>query len=151
MISDLKVSIYNAVKQWAEQRVLIAQEAMDMAQESANGDSKSSAGDKHETGRAMAQLEQEKSAKQLRDALGSIELLKRIDPNSVTPHVVTGSLVTTDEGIYYISIAAGKIMLAGKEYFAVSPSSPIGKKLLGLSVGSTIELNGRKMKILQIS
>jgi hypothetical protein len=50
------------------QRIASAEEAIRMAQESANQEGKSSAGDKYETGRAMAQLEIEKASGQLAEA-----------------------------------------------------------------------------------
>jgi hypothetical protein len=42
-----------------EKRLAISQLAMDQAQESANSDDKSSAGDKYETGRAMGQRDRD--------------------------------------------------------------------------------------------
>ena len=48
-----------------DQKLLLAKQTMEMAQESANEENKSSVGDKYETGRAMAQQERDKAAVQL--------------------------------------------------------------------------------------
>ncbi len=122
-----------------------------MAQESANEEGKSSAGDKHETGRAMAQLESEKAAKQLQEAMDLLAILKRIDPEAVHQSAGLGSLVTTDQGNFYLSVAVGKVEVEGFNCFAISVNSPIGAKLLGLKVDGTTEFNGKVYKVLAVS
>ncbi len=107
-------------------------------QASANNETKSSAGDKFETGRAIAQLEVEGSMHQLRDAEKSLAILKNIEAAKVDNIVLPGSLVTTSQGIYYIAISLGLVTHEGKSYFIVSPDSPIGKLLLGKQTGNTV-------------
>ena len=61
-----------------EKRSQEIRKEMDTAQQSANSETKSTAGDKHETARAMAQLEVEMLSKQLEEVNKSIAQLKRI-------------------------------------------------------------------------
>ena len=63
---------------YVHERIAATQEAIYTAQLSANEETKSSAGDKYETGRAMAQLEIEKNTAQLAEALKLKQMLKQI-------------------------------------------------------------------------
>ena len=113
-------------------------------------ESKSSAGDKHETGRAMLHLEMEKASQQLGVAKQMKEVLDKIQLNSVSKKIKLGSLITTDQGIYFLSISAGEISLGDKLYYAISPSSPIGSLLIGKEKGEIILLNSKVITVLSI-
>lgn len=119
-----------------------AQLALTDALQSGNTEGKSSAGDKHETTKALLQLEQEKHTKQLQEMLASKERLQRIDPFIHSETIGTGSVVVTSAGNFYIAIAAGKLTLDGITYFAISPNSPIATKLIGLKVNEVTWFNG---------
>ncbi len=114
-------------------------------------ESKSSAGDKHETGRAMLHLEMEKASQQLEAAKQMQETLNRMQLSSVSQKVKLGSLIITDQGIYFLSISVGQLTVDGKYYYAVSPSSPIGALLIGKEKGTTVTLGTKAIKILSIS
>jgi len=105
---------------------------------SANNETKSSSGDKYETGRAMMQLEIEKNSVQLAESLKLKTALDQItlddDPQVVKP----GSLVVTDHGVFFIAISLGKINLQNKTFFVISPGSPLGLKLMRLKAGDQI-------------
>ena len=113
-------------------------------------ESKSSAGDKHETGRAMLHLEMEKASQQLGVAKQMKETLDKIQLNSVSKKIKLGSLITTDQAIYFLSISAGELSLEGKYYYAISPSSPIGALLIGKEKGEKILLNSTVITVLSI-
>lgn len=117
---------------------------------SLTSETKSSAGDKHETGRAMLQLEMEKASQQL-EGLNEMKLvLNRINISESSKIVNLGSVVITVQGNYFLSISAGKISYLDKIYYAVSVGSPIGKMLLGKAVGSNLDLNSKSDTILGI-
>lgn len=119
-----------------EQRMANAQQAMNAAQESANTEGKSSAGDKYETGRAMAQIERDKAAQQLNEAMTLKSSLSKIRIKSSGDQVSLGGLVITDKNHFFIAISMGKIGVSGTDYFVVAPATPIGKLLMGLKVGN---------------
>lgn len=110
--------------------------------ESAESDIKSSAGDKHETGRAMIQIEQENIGRQLNEAMVQKAILEKIDADSNSPEIIKGSLVKTNRGFLYLSIPLGKINLDSTVVFALSPQSPLGTKLMGLKAKATAGMNG---------
>jgi len=120
------------------------------AQESANTEEKSSAGDKYETGRAMAQIERDKAAQQVAEALKLKNVLDQIHPEIITHSVKTGSLVMTDQGNFYVAISLGKLSLDGIDYFVVSPTAPLGQSLLRLKAGDAFIFNKKSHVIQQI-
>ncbi|MBL0329305.1 MAG: 3-oxoacyl-ACP synthase [Bacteroidetes bacterium] len=150
MKKNLKEQLHSLCLAAVEQRIQNAQAAIAVAQESANDDTKSSAGDKHETGRAMAQLEQEKSAHQLNEALELKKILEKINPDFKADSVQLGSVVLTDKGHFFIAIPVGKLVLDSVTYFAISITSPIGSKIKNLRPGDSFEMNGMHYKIKSI-
>jgi hypothetical protein len=110
--------------------------------ESATNESKSTAGDKHETGRAMMQLEIEKLGNQLKEVEMQRALFDKIDLTKLSPIISRGNLVETDKGYFFLAIALGKIKSDDTIVFVISPDSPLGKKLMGLKPSDTAEVNG---------
>jgi transcription elongation GreA/GreB family factor len=147
---SLKLQLYNQCIDYVDKHIVNAQQAMNNATESGNDETKSSAGDKHETGRAMAQLEQEKSAKQLHEAVELKNSLLKISINQQSEKVSLGSLVITDKTNFYITIATGKMLIEDQIYFAISPNSPIGKALMGKSYGQKVNFNEEEYSIKNI-
>ncbi len=148
---EIKPHLHAACLTHVQQRVAAAQHAMQAAQESANSETKSSAGDKYETGRAMAQEERNRNAVQLKEALKLQAELTRIDPAKPCDTVRPGALVKTSLGWFYISISAGKLVLDGVDYFAVSGAAPVAAALGGKRAGEEAVFNGKSVLIEVIS
>tara|TARA_B100000780_G_scaffold94777_1_gene65984 strand:+ start:42 stop:488 length:447 start_codon:yes stop_codon:yes gene_type:complete len=115
-----------------------------------DSEDKSSAGDKHETGRAMIQIEREKLGKQISLNEQVFKKLISFEKNINTDVVCLGSIVITDNLNYYLSIPAGFLKIESKMYYFVSPISPIGMLLLGKKIKDQIYFNKRTSKILEI-
>jgi transcription elongation GreA/GreB family factor len=150
-MSHLKEQLWLQCKQIVEQRLATAQQAMDAAQESANQEEKSSAGDKYETGRAMAQLERDKAAMQVEENKKMLTILNQIGHHSSTETVTLGSIVVTDRNNFYVSIGAGKLEIGGESYVAISTQSPIGQLLLHKCAGEFFSFNNQKQTIISVS
>ena len=118
----------------------------DLAQDAQN-DAKGSAGDKHETALSMMHLEQEKLNQKLAEIIGQKNSIDKIDADAIHTKVALGSLVQTNEMLFYISAALLKIQLENKIIIAVSPQSPLGSQLLGKSVGDEITINNNRFHI----
>ncbi|WP_311181721.1 3-oxoacyl-ACP synthase [Hymenobacter volaticus] len=142
--------LHAACAAFVTQRIEAAQAAMLTAQESANSETKSSAGDKYETGRAMAQEERNRNAVQLQQALQLQGELARINPETASDAVRPGALVHTTMGRFYISISAGKLTLDGQDYFAVSAAAPVAAVLTGKQAGEEVMFNGKKVQIQRV-
>lgn len=115
-----------------------------------SSDHKSSAGDKHETGRAMTQLEQEKLAGQLNQLQLQKETLSKIE-NKKHEKIQFGSLIITSNAIYFMSIGLGKIDVNNLPIFCISTSSPVGRLFFDKKAGETIQFNGNKLLIKELN
>jgi len=147
---SIKTGLLEYCHEYVEERISYMQNAIREAREAGNSESKSSVGDKYETARAMAQLEQEKYALQLEEAYKLKKALAGISADKTTDGVGPGSLVITDKGVFYLSISAGKCMIQGKEVFLVSPVAPVAVAMLSRKPGDTITVNGRTMEIREV-
>lgn len=119
-------------------------------QESLNSETKSSAGDKHETGRAMVQLEQEKLGKQLLELEKTKMVLQKVDIKKVPKKISLGSLIKTTSANYFIAVSAGIFNSTDLSVFCISAGSPIGKLLLGKQQGDLFSFNGKENSILEV-
>jgi transcription elongation GreA/GreB family factor len=114
-------------------------------------DSKSTAGDKHETGRAMAHLEQEKLGSQYAEATKLLDHLRRLDPNQKSEEIQLGSLVETSIGFLYLSLGIGQLDVNGTKVFCLTPMAPLGKALLGKKANEQIDWQGKKIDITSVA
>ena len=146
----LRIELYAQCVIFANQRAANAQHALRDAQDAANGEEKSSAGDKYETGRAMAHLEREKAEQQLEEARKLMAMLDKINSTILSERISLGSIVITNGGNFYLAISAGKISVAGIDFIALSPASPIGALLMNKKKGDQIIFNNRSVVIQNI-
>jgi len=148
--TDLKADLYNQCLAYVNQRIDTARQALNDAQESANAEEKSSAGDKYETGRAMAHLEREKALGQLNEGLKLKAALEKVSSANTSVEVCLGSIVFTDKNNFYLTISAGKLLSDGVEFIALAPASPIGALLLGHKKGDQFVFNNQTWVIKDI-
>lgn len=149
-MNSLKQQLYAHCLQFVHERIAVAQDAIQAAQLSANEETKSSAGDKYETGRAMAQLEIENKSSQLAESLKLKQVLEQIFTGGESEIIRLGSVVITNQLNFYIAISAGPLTVNGQSYVAISAASPIGQKLMGLRAGTSFNFNKRKYLISQV-
>lgn len=145
-----KEHLYTHCQQWVDEKINLAKNEIEAVQASANEETKSSAGDKYETGRAMAQLEVEKNNTQLAAANKMKQMLNAFSPDTHSLSVIPGSLVHTQAGWFYISISAGRVDTNGKPYICLSLASPLGSKMSGLLKGDSFQFNKRDYRIMEV-
>jgi len=138
---SFKEKVYSAFLDSITRQVTDYQKNLDDLAESAANETKSTAGDKHETALAMLQIEQRNIKGRLAEAQEKKKLLEKISPVVSSLVVVKGSLVQTNLGYFYLSVALGKIEVERTSIMAISPVSPLGSKLLGLKMGDKVDLN----------
>ena len=143
-LKTIKQVLFQRCAIFIEDRIDSAQKAIKAAQESANQDSKSSMGDKYETGRAMAQLEIEKNTIQLSEAIKLKKQLETIPKEQYGNKIKNGSLILSNNGNYFLAISAGKIEIDNVTYFALSTASPLGAKMLNLEEGNSFDFGGKQ-------
>lgn len=148
---NIKQLLYKECEAFLKERADTLHEIIAGIQESLQSETKSSAGDKHETGRAMLQLEREKAGNQFAAIQQQQQLLAKVNVDKENSVVSLGSLVQTVNGVYFIAISKGLITIENKSYFVVAPQSPIGKLLLGKRQGDQVVFNGKTIQIEAIS
>lgn len=147
----MKKALYLFCENYISARIHRIQNQINEVKASLTSESKSTAGDKHETGRAMLQLEREKLGQQLLEAEKMQQVLSKVPLETVNAKVVLGSLVQTTKATYYIAVSAGKCEIDEALIFCISANTPIAKLLLGKLVNDTISFNGTSSKIIAIS
>ena len=147
---NIKEELLKKCHKFVNNRLQNIEETISSNQAALQSETKSSAGDKHETGRAMLQLEMEKAGQQLANIQQMKETLAKIDVTNKSTNAHLGSLIKTNTGNYFLSISAGQLKVDNELYFAVSVSSPIGKLLLGKSVNEQVMFNSKNIKLLSI-
>lgn len=146
-MSELKQQLLKQCIDIVHDRIYNAEQAILSAQQAANDDTKSSAGDKYETSREMMQQEADRNLAQLTEAKKLMVTLNRININAPSAKADNGSLVITTNGKFFLSISAGALVIEGQTYFAVSAASPIGAMFMGKKQGDQFTLNGKNYKI----
>lgn len=148
---SIKSSLLQFCQTYIRARRVKVEHVIKSIEESLLEEGKSTAGDKHHTGRAMLQIDRENAGKQLmeierlEDVIGQI----RLDGNFTTARL--GSLVQTNTSTYFLSISAGITTLNEKTYICISTLSPIAQLLLGKVAGDSFSFRGNQQTILKIS
>lgn len=151
-ISDsLKESIHAQCLSMIEERLRLLNQNFSQSREDLQGESRSTAGDKHETGRAMIQLEQEKMSHQLIQTEKTLQLLKRVPFKKKCQQAQSGALVKSSLGLLFISVGIGEITVEDQKVFVIAPSSPLAQCLLGAEAGSEVNFREKKVKVLDIA
>jgi transcription elongation GreA/GreB family factor len=142
-----KQVLYSKCLEYIDIRFQTVQNTIREIQESLLSETKSSAGDKHETGRAMLQLEREKAGNQLAEINKIKENFFKIDVSKSAKNVGLGSMVYTTNSNYFIAISAGELTVDTIKFFSISPNTPIGLLLMGKQVGDIIAFREQKFII----
>jgi len=150
-MSNLKEQLYKMCIDYVQKRITEARQAIDDAQDSSDEETKSSAGDKYETGREMMQQVADQAQVQLNEANKLMVALSTVVYSTNHSTADTGSIVYTNHGQFYIAISAGTLSIGQQTFYAVSPGSPIGIKLNGKKAGDEFELNGRAYRIEKVA
>lgn len=142
--------LIEACREYLNKRTSVVHKAMKGLKEDLENESKSSAGDKYETGREMINIEWNKFTVQLNEYDRLSQILKRIEDHKLANKAVLGSIVISTQANYFLSIPAGEISVAGQKFYAVGIQAPISRKLLGKECGEKFQMNGKELEILQI-
>lgn len=105
-----------------------------------NNDTKSSMGDKYETGREMLQQEINNLQRQLNEVLNQQGALQKIT-SEPSEKVQNGALVKTNRGLFYVSASMGEIIFENQKIMTVSAESPLVKAMFGKKMGDSFTIN----------
>jgi transcription elongation GreA/GreB family factor len=146
----LKSTLFSLLIEKLETDLLQTKQAIEASKEARNSDTKSSVGDKYETGRAMAQIEIDKLETQLNKTKALKQELEKVDVNKKQDKVAFGSIVSTNQGRYFIAIAMGRIHHEQNEYYVISLASPIGSVMKDKVEGDVFDFQGKQITIQEI-
>ncbi len=148
--THLKQLLVNRLKEIFADKIVMTKAEIASATDSRNNETKSSVGDKYETGRAMVQYELEKAQVQLEKNIQIEQELIKIDIHKSHNKAGLGSLIVTSEGNYFIAIGIGKVEIENENIFCISLNSPIGKELQHKREGDKLLLQGKEIYIFAI-
>lgn len=111
---------------------------------------KGSAGDKHEVGIAMAQIEIGKLDQQIALTQQQLADVQKLDPSGPLYQILVGSLFEIDQNWYYCSVPFGQIQLDQTTFFCLSQEAPLFQALKGKKEHESAQFNGRNWKINKI-
>ncbi|WP_047246975.1 GreA/GreB family elongation factor [Maribacter thermophilus] len=147
---EIKEAAFTYCKEFVFGRISRLKRQISEIETALTSETKSSAGDKHETGRAMLQLEREKIGVQLANAENMQGLLNKVRLDSPTVSIALGALVYTTEAKYYIAISAGEFKMGNEVVYCISPVTPVGKLLLGKKEDDEFTFNGKTHRIVAV-
>ena len=149
-MNSIKERLYKACEAYVEERIKRIEAAMAGLESDLENETKSSAGDKYETGREMINLEINKLAEQLQQFKNLRNTLNIAKSRTNNGSAQLGTAVKTNMANYFIAIPADRIIVDGDEYFAIGANSPIALLLLHRKVGEEITFNGKSAEILEV-
>ncbi len=149
MNNELKIKqqLYSGCVNYVESKIEQITNAVNDLQKASMLESKSSMGDKYETGRASIQLEMEKYAQQLNEFTNLKKILFQINAEKQYDSVQPGCVVYTNNGNYFIAITAGEFEIEGVKYLTISLASPLGKELHQRKTGDTFSFRNKQFAI----
>ncbi len=146
-----KLTVHQALEKVLKKKLSALELAVADAIKSRDEETKSSAGDKYETGREMMQKEIDNYEQQLAAVQRQLHDCNAINTEATISPVGAGSLVYTNEGIYYFVTAYGKLQMEEQAVMVVSLGSPLGQSLAGKSAGEKVEFLNRSIEIKSIA
>ena len=146
----IREALFQACDSYLKERIRTIQSHIDDIQEALSSETKNTSGDKHETGRAMLQLERENAGQQLADLEIKRDKLSKIKGNKLSDKVGLGSVVFTTNANYFIAVSAGVLSVDNDNFYAVSPETPIAKGLLLKGVNDVVQFRDQNFTITKI-
>ena len=146
-----KKIIYDDLVQNLNEKLNSIQFLINTAIDSRDLDTKSSAGDKHETSRAKVQSDIDNYLKQKVNIIEKLKVLRTININQKNNKVENGALVETNFGIFFIAIGLGRWTVKNEEVFVISLVSPIGKFMKDKLESSSFNFRYLTYKIIKIT
>lgn len=133
-----------------EQRIAAARRLMDEAQQAANQEEKSSAGDKYETSRAMGHLQKDMHASQLAGHAKELAALHAVNVDLLYETAMAGAVVRCEKMTFFVSAGLGKQLVGDKTVFFLSPQAPLAQQLLHKKAGDHFVFNSVRTIIVEL-
>lgn len=150
-LNFFKQSLYQQLLSKLNEKIVAFQDAVSAIKESIANETKSTAGDKYETARAMLHIEQENISRQLNNVLTQRNELYKLENIKIGDTIIPGTLIATDNGIFYLSIGFGQLKIDDQTIIVLSPQAPLGRVFLGLKKGDIAIFDNKQYHLLEIN
>jgi hypothetical protein len=145
MMEDEKISFKSRLKDFCvgllEQRLDTVEKLVLTAQESANNEGKSSAGDKYETGRAMGHLQKEMYQQQAEKIRHELLKAKSTEIKFQPGSIRKGTVIKTDRLSVFICVGLGKKTIDDLTVLFVSDEAPLYNQLSKKTAGEAFVID----------
>lgn len=141
-----KQSLFQHISQTLSEKIKSLQADITDLQKGIAEDSKSSAGDKFETAREMAQQELVKLNTQLNEQQRLKGLVDNQSAES-SDKVQPGAVIQTNKGLFLIGIPIGNSSFEGKPIIGIGLGAPLGQLLLNKKKSDEIFFNNQQFII----
>ena len=146
-----KNDIFDALESHLQAAVGEAQGHLASLQEALTSEAKSTAGDKHETGRAMIHQEMRQVNDTLQRSQSALQEWTRMKQVQTAPvQVASGVLVETTGPWVLVGLPLGKLSLEGGLVLGVSPEAPLAQAWHGAKVGDEVRLGSSMLQIVAL-
>ena len=144
---SFKIKLREFCEDIIRHRINASKTMMESAQQSANSEEKSSAGDKYETSRAMGHLEKDMHARQLAENIKELASLQSVNCNMLYDKITIGSFIDAGKISFFIAAGLGKHNVEGRTIYFLSPQSPLAKIMMNKKAGDAFEFNKEKLTV----
>jgi len=150
-LKEVKRDVHKCCLALLKDKLVPIQNDLQLLQEAQKNETKSSMGDKYETGPAMLHQQRERLLQQESQIVAHQSALQQLDPQKECKVVQPGCLLQTDKGKFYFSIGLGAISCGGEQVWVISMQSPLGIQFNQQKVGSKVSFQGRQYLIEQLT
>lgn len=147
---SIKIQLKEQAEKQVETKITKANQDLNVMYESLKEETKSSAGDKFETGRAMIHIEIDKLKTYVGEQKSLLAALQSILYEEEHTQIKNGSIVETKQANYWIVASIGKLTIGNKVFFALSSSAPLAKILIGKVQGDQVRFLENTIDILKV-
>lgn len=141
--------LFELIKEQLAYKIQALQADVSDLQQGIADDSKSSAGDKFETSREMAQQELSKLQTQISEQQRLKSLLEN-QQNHYSETAQLGSVIQTSIGNFILGIPVGKVFCENNSFIGIGVGAPMGQVLLQKKKGEKIQFNQQTILIEEI-
>jgi len=150
-IDTFKLKVKESCEEMLQKKLMLLLNEEKSAKASAESDTKSSMGDKHETAREMVQQEREQIGKRIAESEKLLSDLLRMNENKSSQLIQPGSLVKCEIGWIYLTVSLGSIVVEDQKVNVISQESPFGKLIANKKKGDEVIMNGKKIFIEEVA
>ena len=145
-----KADLLKSIKRQLQDEFAQLEADVERTREAMFDETKSSAGDKYETGREMIRQELDKLEQSLMNTRKKIDQVESLENKMPSEQITQGSLIITDKAVFWLGIALGKVSAEGQTIMCISPEAPLAGAFRGKKAGEQVHFLQQEYLIREI-